>query len=234
MKVSMVSATQNPIDTICMSVAIMMYADPVAHVAGMTTEEKYQMIDQVFATKLRGSLEFATFEFHLTGVSRTFTHQLVRHRLFHFSQQSMRFFDASKSEFYNPIVVRDDTHEGEQSTKYNLLQMVAERSIQSYRELIQLGVPIQDARSILPQNITTQIMFGCNFRALVELAEVRMCTQTQGEFRDMMKQIKSLMEEYSPYLASKLKPYCGHHGTCGFQSIYDRKCPNQDKLTNVR
>lgn len=219
-KVTLLSKTEDPIGTICKHIAIMKEKDPLGYVEGLSEEEKRNMVNEILKTRLRGALESVSFEFLIEGCSRTFTHQLVRHRTFHFSQQSMRFFDASSSEFYNPIEATDT----ESTIHKTMIDAAANDAINSYKELLEAGVPIQDARSILPQDITTKIIFGCNLRGLLDMAEVRMCTQTQGQFRKLMDQVKYILGKEEPFLASKLKAACEVSGRCEFQSIYDRTC----------
>jgi thymidylate synthase (FAD) len=221
MRVSLVSHTANPVDAICKAIAIMMKADPVEYVAGLTEAQKLDMLREVMKSRLTGALEFATFEFLVEDVTRAFTHQLVRHRTFHFSQQSMRFFDARKSGFETPAVPY-----GHQVRINETVEIIRNR----YQELIDAGCPIEDARSILPTNIHTKIMFGATFRGLVDLAEVRLCLQTQREFRTFMVEVKKRVEEVNPFLGSLLMIACQRSGQCEFKSIYDRRCPIQETL----
>ena len=229
MKVTLVSKPMNAVQSICLAIAIMKEKDPLEYIRHSTVTQQQLMIEEIMKTRLRGALEFASFEFLIEGCSRTFTHQLVRHRSFHFSQQSMRFFDARESEFYNPLGTDENTN----LVKMSQLQLAAEDVIAAYADLIDTGIPVQDARSILPQNITTKIMFGCNFRGLLDMAEVRMCKQTQGEFRSLMSQIKSILEEEEPFLASKLVPACERSGRCEFKSIYDRPCNHYQEVKDA-
>ena len=214
MKVTLVSYTQNPELAMCMAVEIMKEKDPLKAAVCSDRPHKEACITEILKSRLRGALEFATFEFLLEDVSRAFTHQLVRHRTFHFSQQSMRFFDASESAFRVPKgAFSERINEHFESTRL------------FYQDLLADGCPTEDARSILPTNVCTKIMFGATFRGLLELAEVRMCAQSQGEFREAMEQIKKEVEKVSPFLGGLMVPACERSGHCEFKSVYDRKCP---------
>lgn len=217
MKVTLVTHTHDPVDSICLAISIMKDKNPLEYVSRMTEQQKEAYVNEILKTRLRGALEFASFVFYLEDVSRTFTHQLVRHRAFSFSQQSMRFFDASESRFIAP-------------TEDMFLQAAAQEAVNNYTQLLKTGIAIQDARSVLPQNIATNIMFRATFRGLVELAEVRMCQQTQGEFRTLMQHIKASISQVSPFLGGLLVPVCDRSGVCEFKSIFDRPCPRQERL----
>lgn len=221
MRVTLVSCSQVPLNSICTAIAIMKEKDPLDYTEGLREKEKQNMVREILKSRLRGALEFASFEFLIEGVTRAFTHQLVRHRTFHFSQQSMRFFNAKESEFRMPKV-----DEFSQATIDSTVATIRE----SYVQLINHGCPTEDARSILPTNITTSIMFGTTLRGLIDLAEVRMCLQTQDEFREVMLAIKNEVSKEDKFLSSLLVVGCTRSGICDFKSIYDRECPIQKTL----
>lgn len=222
MKVTLISHTENPLRAICIAVASMKEKDPIKAVDSMSTDRQKAYCDEIFKSKLRGALEFAHFEFMVEGVTRAFTHQLVRHRTMSFSQQSMRFFDASESGFKMPKVSQELQETMEDH--YRLTSL-------TYRSLLERGCPIEDARSILPTNVQTLISFSSSFRGLVDMAEVRLCLQSQGEFREVMVAIKNeIRDKVSPYLADQLKISCQWEGKCGFESIFDRDCPLKHDL----
>jgi flavin-dependent thymidylate synthase len=202
-----------------MAIAIMKEKDPNEYCASHHPEK---MVQELMKTRLIGALEFATFEFLLEDITRAFTHQLVRHRTFHFSQQSMRFFNASESGFLypkpcNPVVDA-------------LIQEQIKDVFGSYQNLIKLGCPVEDARSILPTNVLTKICFGATFRGLLEMCEVRLCQQTQSEFREVAVAIKESVTSVDKFLGSLLVPACVRSGKCEFKSIYDRPCEIEKTL----
>jgi len=215
-KVTLIGHTNDPLGTICTAIATMKAKHPLQYVLARVDIQKEDMVKEIMKTRLRGALEFASFEFLVEGVTRAFTHQLVRHRTFHFSQQSMRFFDASESGFRVPQV------DSPLSKEINEMSI---RIFDTYGDLIDHGCPIEDARSILPTNVLTSISFGATYRGLIDLAEVRMCLQTQAEFREFMDLLKSEIQSVSPFLGSLLMPVCKRTGRCEFKSIFDRPCP---------
>lgn len=218
MEVKLISHSTNPIDSICIAVANMTSKDPIEHVRCLSLIQKYDMISEILRSRLRGALEFADFHFHVTGVTRAFTHQLVRHRTFSFSQQSLRFFKAAQSGFKIPNVLPQHQR---------VIEECSQSILHVYEELLIAGCPTEDARSILPHNILTLISFRCTYRGLLDLAEVRLCAQAQEEFREVVLAIKSEVEKIEPFLAQQLVSACERSGHCEFKSVYDRPCPKE-------
>jgi thymidylate synthase (FAD) len=217
MKLTLVGHTTEPLKNICYAIACMKQSDPVNYVNSLTLGEQRNMVTEIMKTRLRGALEAASFEFVLEDVTRAFTHQLVRHRTFHFSQQSMRFFNASSSGFRMPQTLT--------SAQKNDIETCVEYVRHTYQGLINSGLPTEDARSILPTNVLTLIGFGANFRGLLEMGEVRLCLQTQAEFREIMQAIRTEIVRVDPFLGELLLPACQRSGECEFKSIFDRPCP---------
>jgi thymidylate synthase (FAD) len=215
MNVRLISYYDNMLDSICLAQANMIERDPYNFVKSMTIDQKIKMIEEIFKSPLRGSLEFASFHFYIEEVSRALTHQLVRHRTFSFSQQSLRFFNAKNSGFTMPPV----------NGKYQLMIESTLLDIKrAYESLLAEGCAIQDARSILPTNIQTLISVNCNYRGLVDFCAVRFCQKSQGEIRELADAMKNELVKVEPFLASKLIPICDHEGRCVYNSIYDGYC----------
>lgn len=216
MKVTLISNTSEPLKSIAVANAIMKEKYPLDYVKNMSCSELKNYVDEIFKTELQGSLEFAHFTFLVEDVTRAFTHQLVRHRTMSFSQQSMRFFNASKSGFKMPTF----DHDAYRSQVQGVVDIV----FKAYSRLIENGCPVENARSILPTNTLTSISFSSTYRGILKMAEVRLCLQTQDEFREVMRKIKDEIEKIEPYLAYKLIPICKKIGKCPFKSIFDREC----------
>lgn len=230
MKVTLTSHTDNPLRAIGIAIATMKEKDPIAHVDSLDRKGLEEYVGQMFKTKLRGSLEFANFTFLVEGVTRAFTHQLVRHRTMSFSQQSLRFFKATDSGFLMPEVEKM----GKGAEYKQLINSSWETTIGIYNKLIEEGCPAEDARSILPTNVLTAISFSSSYRGLVDLAEIRLCLQTQSEFRNVMRAIKREIKKVDEFLAEHLIITCQRTGVCPFKSIFDRYCPVEKSLPKVR
>ena len=215
MKVTLISHTTNPLRAICIATSTMKEKNPIEYVNHMSDEEMKNYVREVMKTSLLGPLEFAEFSFLVEGVTRAFTHQLVRHRLGSYSQQSLRFFKVENTSFLFPMV---------SEKQLKIISKILLDIFKTYELLIADGCPVEKARSILPTNTTTSISFSMNFRSLIEMAGVRLCLQTQDEFRDVMKAIKAEINLVDPFLASLLVPVCVRENVCKFKSIFDRPC----------
>ena len=161
-----------------------------------------------------GPLEFIHFIFLVTGASRSFTHQLVRHRLASFAQQSLRVSDNFG--YYSPPAIDENLIIKE---KY---EAWVSKSREMYDYLIDQGIDAQDARGVLPIHVTSAILMKVNLRALIEMIEIRLCLRVQGEHRSFMNKIKNVVIDKYSWLKPKLGPICLAKGICAFQRF---DCP---------
>lgn len=221
MNVRLVSYYGNMLFSICLAQNNMLEKDPFLFTLNMTQKQKEYMVNEIFKSPLRGALEFASFHFWIEGVSRSLTHQIVRHRTFSFSQQSLRFFNAKNSGFTMPDV----------SDKHRMMIEITLSDIKhSYESLIAEGCEIQNARSILPMNIQTLISVNCNYRGLSDFCNSRLCNKAQGEIMELAGAMKKELARVEPFLASKLVPICEIEGKCVYTSIYDSQpCSRRKK-----
>lgn len=176
-------------------------------------------------------LEHASFTFGIEGISRACSHQLVRHRLCSFSQQSQRYVDLSEDcwEGGNFVVPESlakpldgqvlpgepewiEDFLGDIPHDYTHLQRIAEMRGLRGEEVN------QDARYILPNACKTNLIWTLNFRQLLHVGHVRLCQRAQWEIREMMEQVRSAMLAVHSievsWLASYLYPACQFLGYC--------------------
>lgn len=161
---------------------------------------------------IKTSFEFVDYIFEIKNVSRAFTHQLVRTRTASFQQQSQRTVDARDFTYLNPT---DDPR----------FQLIADSTLDIYSKMIDCGLPIQDARGILPAAIHTEIIIKANLRTLSQMAELRLCKRTAGEYQSVFKKMVTAVLNIHPWADPLLKVYCIKTGICYFPR-YD-KCPIQ-------
>lgn len=156
------------------------------------------ILDHIIKARHWTPLEFASFNFEISGVSRVLTHQLVRKRAgVAFAQESQRYVDQSDAGYVVPPTVT--------STVY-LKAIVAAQAV--YDELVDSGVPKEDARYFLTNAATSNIHMSINYHALLDLASERLCTRAQWEIRELLEQIKKAVTEVSPRLGGYLQPKC--------------------------
>lgn len=166
-------------------------------------------------------LEFAEFTFHIELMSRACSHQLVRHRHSSYAQRSQRYVTEDGFKYVTPPTILA----GAESLAVFVEQMISAQ--QSYDKLLELGIPEEDARYVLPNACATVIEVKMNGRELIHLSNERMCTRAQWEIRDLVKLMKKCLEEhdeeckkFSEFLVPKCqaqKPYsfCTEHSSCG-------------------
>lgn len=148
------------------------------------------------ANTIPSSWEFVNYTFLLTGVSRAFTHQLVRTRTASFAQQTMRVLDVSSGPGWEYLTGPSIEENACSDVYHNEMDKIA----LAYKIMIKNGVKIEDARGILPTNILTNIVININMRNLVELIYKRTSPRVQGEYRDALEGMKTAACQVHPWL----------------------------------
>lgn len=183
------------------------------------TEAKRQEHLEYMRDTIKSSWEFVDYTFEIEGVTRAFTHQLVRTRTGSYAQQAMRVVDAREQHVEVPPSI-------EANEQWHAIWSngVCE-SMDAYGALIDAGAPAQDARGVLPTHITTSIMAKFNLRTLHEMAKLRLCTRTQGEYQDVFRRMRELVATTHPWAAEFLEVHCVATGTCAFPRYGKVECP---------
>lgn len=140
-------------------------------------------------------LEHASVTFRLTDISRACTHQLVRHRLASYSQQSQRYcrIETGTDDWY---VIPPDIWEDDLKRRSYMIEM--EAFANAYKDMLEHGVKPEDARFILPEATKTEIVVTMNFRELLHFLELRTSQRAQWEIRDLANAMKDALAEYDP------------------------------------
>ena len=125
------------------------------------------------------------------------------------------------SEGFDYISTGKCKEEGEKAKKIYDGGMEAIKDI--YAGLIKAGADVQDARGILPTNISTNIMVKLNLRALSGLMNERLCYKAQGEFQSVAREMRRLVLLVHPWAAPVLQVNCVQYGVCKFKNF--KECP---------
>ncbi|MCP4231315.1 MAG: FAD-dependent thymidylate synthase, partial [bacterium] len=145
----------------------------------------------------------ASFTFGVDGISRTASHQLVRHRVASYSQQSQRYvtFDQN-NEYVTPpsIAERPEIKKRFEDAVTDIYAL--------YGELIDSGLPPEDARFILPNAACTKIIITMNARELLHFFRLRGCERAQWEIRDMAIRMVKLAKDAAPVIFKDAGPAC--------------------------
>ena len=208
MKVTLTRVTENPIGAIEEAACNCYDSEPTGG----------KIMKSCYKSGHHSVLEFADFTFHIEGVSRALSHQLVRHRLASYAQRSQRYCGENNFDYVIPASIKSNTAAFEEYVEL----MYAITDI--YKVLQELGVPNEDARYVLPNACETIIEVKMNFRTLIHFMNERLCTRAQWEIRQMALLMKRCIEEQYPELAKYLvpkcevhegMPFCTEHSTCG-------------------
>ena len=177
-----------------------------------------RLLDKTIAAGHHSILEHISFTFAIEGISRACSHQLVRHRIASFSQQSQRYVDMSKAAFVVPPSVEFDNYEALQ-----ILEDAYANAQRAYKRLLKLGIPEEDARFVMPNGTATNLVMTMNFRELMQVSQIRLCTRAQWEIRELFSQVKSEIKSVPELsgLGDYLQPkcivlgYCPEYESCG-------------------
>jgi len=207
--VSLLSYTPEP-DRLVAVAARLCYSSSSASnlLEGMGVEEEKRLICQLRQNGHLSPFEHASFSFALEGISRTCSHQLVRHRIASFSQQSQRYVSMREARYVVPSSIRDS------EAARSVFEEHMSRSSALYRELVEMGIPKEDARFVLPQAWETRMVVTMNARELLHFFELRLCRRAQWEIREVARKVLVLVREAAPLLFEVAGPPCLLYGKC--------------------
>lgn len=173
-------------------------------------------------------LEHVAFTFGVEGISRAASHQLVRHRIASYSQQSQRYVSAAFG-YVVPKTLRAGRGADGQTRLLERFERHMQESVSLYGELLREGVPAEDARFVLPNATETKILISMNARELHHFFALRTCRRAQWEIREMAKRMLAIARESAPLLFEKAGPGC-LRGRCpeGEMSCGDAKGVRQE------
>ena len=175
------------------------------------TEDKDHFLSKLTDSGHLSPIEHASFSFAIEGISRACSHQLVRHRLASYSQQSQRYVNqANQFHYVIPPSIKED------DALRSLFEKAMEESRRAYitlnEMLIQKGVSgeaaREDARFVLPNAIETRIIMTMNARELLHFFNQRLCSRAQWEIRALALEMLKLVLPIAPALFRKAGPGC--------------------------
>jgi thymidylate synthase (FAD) len=188
-----------------------------------------KLISGVIESGHGSTIEHVVFTFGISGVSRTLSHQLVRHRAgVAFDQQSQRYVKFKGAATMLPQTIE----EGDAGLRRRYEEQV-EGSLALYGEMLSAGVPGEDARFVFPNATRTNLVMTTNLRALIHMSGLRLCTMAQWEIRRLFQLIRHEIFGISPFLGSFLAPKCVPLGYCDEMGNRDEHCPIRPHKDNV-
>jgi thymidylate synthase (FAD) len=175
----------------------------------MDSETAKQKIRKVTGYGHASVIEHASFTFSVEDVSRAMTHQLVRHRIASYSQQSQRYVTYDTLEKYvTPPSINGNAQA--RKTFNDALENVSE----TYGKLLKMGIPKEDARFILPNAAKTNIIVTMNARELRHFFNLRCCARAQWEIREVAVEMLKQAKKATPILFENCGPTCVELGYC--------------------
>lgn len=152
--------------------------------------------------------EHASFTFAIEGVSRSLTHQLVRHRIASYSQQSQRYVNEKSFDYIVPPTI---ARVPEALAEF---ERVMSETAAAYEKLSAMGIPREDTRYVLPNACETKIVVTMNAHGLLNFFAHRTCQRAQWEIRDLALRMLELVRGVAPLLFEKAGPSCETEGVC--------------------
>ncbi|NHM14351.1 FAD-dependent thymidylate synthase [Xiamenia xianingshaonis] len=161
----------------------------------MPEERVKSVLSTIMESGHFSTLEHASYTFAVEGVSRALTHQLVRHRIASFNQQSQRYVKFTDGvDVVVPSTVAENPQAREVFDEANAVVVAA------YEKLLDLGVPAEDARYLLPNAAASKIVVTMNVRELLHFFNLRCCNRAQWEIRDLAHRMLELARPTAPFV----------------------------------
>jgi flavin-dependent thymidylate synthase len=188
-------------------------------------------------SRISAPLEWVNLSLFISGVTRAFTHQLVRQRTAVYVQESMRFAVKENAAFEVALPPSIAGEPGDSPLRAEWEKTT--RSVAaSYNRLVNAGMPAEDARGLLPTNIGTRVHYHTDLRNLISQSGNRLCSQAQQEWKQVWIEIIRAIIAYGPKeerwqqreIASLFKPICYQTGKCEFMGPADRFCSIRDRV----
>ena len=197
MMVKLVRHTPEPERTVAMSARLCYSPIGAAQLEEKISDEQAaNLVRKLVSMGHLSTLEHVTFTFAIEGVSRVLTHQLVRHRIASYSQQSQRYV---KEHDFETIVPASIASKPEAKAKFDKLM---------------IDIPAEDARYILPNATETKIVCTFNARSLLNFFSLRCCTRAQWEIRALANEMLRQCRAVAPVIFENAGPTCVSEGVC--------------------
>jgi len=204
MNVKLLNYTRKPEKIVAQSARLCYSSRTIEEIDESLDDVKQQkLIKKIMRLRHYSVLEHVYFTFGIEDISRVTSHQLVRHRIASYSQKSQRYVKVEDNqEYIIPDSVKGDA---EILKKFKALLLENHRF---YKQMIDKGIPAEDARYILPQAIGTSVIFTANARELIHFFRLRCCNRAQWEIREMAIKMLKLVKEIAPVIFENAGPPC--------------------------
>lgn len=173
----------------------------------MTDKYCEKLVAKIVSNKHHSCLEHAVFTFGVEGVSRNFSHQMVRHRNTSYEQQSLHYTMAREGfEMAAPSTMNEVQKNNWICTK--------QQAWDTYKLLVDTGIPKEEARHILPSGIETKLVITANVRQWLHFVKIRSCVVNCQEIIVVAHKVRRFLLEVMPVLEPELGPTCHTDSLC--------------------
>lgn len=199
---------------------------------GLTDEKIESFVNMLASIGHESPLEHVSFTFAIEGISRACSHQLVRHRIASYSQQSQRYVSYDRFSYVTPPEIAADPEALAAFEEQMNLAAESYRKITAILEekhlknMLESGMDekaakraaqkkaIEDARFVLPNACETKIIVTMNTRTLLHFFQLRCCNRAQWEIRAVADEMLRCVSKVAPNLFKNAGPSCVN-GVCG-------------------
>ena len=218
----LISAPDNILKTIYTACRTCYSADSPQNIFDNADDETkmLKLVKKVMSSGHLSTIEHIQVSFAVSNISRSCSHQLVRHRHMSFSQKSQRYVKENQFEYLIPQTINSN-----EELKEKFVSFMEEIS-KTYNDFIEAGIPAEDARAVLPNACATSMVVSTNLRELIHVANLRLCSRAQTEIRLLIKAMCDELIAKEAWLKDYLVPKCETNGFCD----EDKSCGRKNKL----
>ena len=208
-KVKLLEYTRDPERVVAMAARLCYSAIGAEELSEKISDaEAQRMVAKMVKLGHASTIEHVSFTFGIEGVSRVLTHQLVRHRIASYDQQSQRYVAEHDFEYILPPTIAAQPEAREKYT-----QLMGEIR-KTYDALTELGIPKEDARYVLANAAETKILVTMNARSLLHFFNLRCCYRAKWEIREMANLMLAEVQKVAPTLFKNAGASCVNTGRC--------------------
>ena len=208
MNVSLIGFTPNPEKMPAMAAKLTHSKIKPEDLDNTSNKELQKILEHVVNIGHTSVIEHTSFTFAVSDVSRSLTHQLVRHRIASYAQQSQRYVNLKEPNYVIPpkIVKHKEMNEAYKET----MEIIWKQ----YNKLLEMNIPAEDSRYVLPNATCTNIIVTMNARSLLNFFELRCCLHAQWEIRKLANLMLKEVKKKAPTIFKNAGPSCTSKRFC--------------------
>ena len=208
MNVKLIGFTPNPEKLPAMAAKLTHSKTKPEDLDKSSEKELQAILEQVIKLGHTSVIEHTCFTFAISDVSRSLTHQLVRHRIASYAQQSQRYVNLTEPQYVLPPTI------GKEKEMKKAYQETMDLIWKQYNKLLEIGIPAEDARYVLPNATCTNIIVTMNARSLQNFFELRCCLHAQWEIRKLANRMLKEVKNIAPTIFKDSGPPCKTKKIC--------------------